>query len=67
MVPTIEVIARKIKRKMVRLTEQKKFQMRFELFVVLDAAISQIDKKRSHLKPESPYPSVEYKPHSDST
>jgi hypothetical protein len=42
-----------IKRKMVRLTEQKKFQIRFELFVALDAAISQREKKRSHLQPES--------------
>lgn len=38
-VPKIEVMAREIKRKMVRLTELKKVQVILEFFVVLEAAI----------------------------
>ena len=38
-VPKIEVIAREIKRKMVRFTELKKVHVIFEFVVVLEAAI----------------------------
>jgi hypothetical protein len=39
MVPAMEVMARMIRRRMVRFTEVKKVQMIFEFFIVLDAAI----------------------------
>ena len=38
-VPAMEVMARIIRRRMVKLTEEKKVQMIFEFFAVLDAAI----------------------------